>query len=62
MLDGHGLFPNSAGIFLFATASRPAVGLPQHSGEWLPGSKRRELVCKHLAPSGSEVKAVWSCL
>jgi hypothetical protein len=49
------------GIFLFATASRPAVGLIQPPMQWVPGAlslgvKRPGCEADHSPPSNAEVK------
>jgi hypothetical protein len=53
------------GIFLFATASRPAVRPTQPPIQWVPGvtSTRVKWLgheAEHSAPSSAEVKNAWS--
>jgi hypothetical protein len=52
--------------FLFAAASRPALGLTQSSIQWapwslFPGIKRPGRGADHSPPSSGEVRNVWSC-
>jgi hypothetical protein len=60
-LPGGGL-----GIFLFTTASRPALGPTQPPIQWVPGAlslgvKRLGREADHSPPSSAEVKNAWSC-
>jgi hypothetical protein len=53
------------GIFLFTTASRPALGLTQPPIQWVTGTlflrvKRPEREADHLPPSIAEVNNEWS--
>jgi hypothetical protein len=53
------------GIFLFATASRPALGATQPPTKWVPGVlstgvKRPGREASHSAQSSAEVKNTWS--
>jgi hypothetical protein len=53
------------GIFLFTTASRPALGPLQPPTQWVPGSlslgvKREGREADHSSPSSAEVKNAWS--
>jgi len=53
------------GIFLFATASRPALGTIQSpiqlvQGDLTSGVKRLGREADHSPPSGAEVKNEWS--
>jgi len=53
------------GIFLFATASRPALVTTQSPIQWIrgaliPGLKRPEFEADHSTPSSAEIKNVWS--
>jgi hypothetical protein len=52
------------GIFLFTTASRPALGHTQPPIQWVPGAlslgvKRLGREADHSPPSSSEVKNAW---
>jgi hypothetical protein len=52
------------GIFLFSTASRPALGPTQPPIHWVPGAlspgiKRPGREADHSPPSSAEVKNVW---
>jgi hypothetical protein len=52
------------GIFLFATACRPALGPTQSPIQWVPGTlspsvKRPVREADHLPPSSTEVKNAW---
>jgi hypothetical protein len=56
--------PESAGTFLFTTASRPSLGSTQPPIQWVPGAlswgvKRPESVTDHSPLSSAEVKNVW---
>jgi hypothetical protein len=53
-----------AGIFLFATASRPALGLIKPPTHWLPGLLSAGIEwpvgeASDTIPSSAEVKEVW---
>jgi hypothetical protein len=53
------------GIFLFTTASRPALGPIQPPNQWITealslGVKRPEREADHSQPPNAEVKNVWS--
>jgi hypothetical protein len=53
------------GIFLFSTASRPALGVTQPPIEWIPGIlppavKRPGLEADNSPPSSVEIKNTWS--
>jgi hypothetical protein len=53
------------GIFLFTTASRPALGSTQPPIQWVPrafsvGAKRPGREADHSPPSSAEVKNAWS--
>jgi hypothetical protein len=53
-------------IFLFSTASRPALGPTQSLIQWVPGIfpmriKLPGREADHSAPSSAEVKNGWSC-
>jgi hypothetical protein len=48
------------GIFLLATASRPALGLTQPSVKLVPGVERPRREADHSRPSSAEVKNAWS--
>jgi hypothetical protein len=53
------------GIFLFTTASRPALGPIQPPIQWVPGAdshgvKRPGREAHHSPPSSAEIKNVWS--
>jgi hypothetical protein len=53
------------GIFLFTTASRPALGPTQSPIQWVPGAlflgiKRQGREADHSPPSSAEVKNPWS--
>jgi hypothetical protein len=55
------------GIFLFATASRPALGPTQPPIKWVTGSlslreKRPGREADHSPPSTADVKNAWSCI
>jgi hypothetical protein len=55
----------TVGIFLFTTASRPALGPTQPPIQWVPGAlylglKRPGSEADHLPPSSAGVKNVWS--
>jgi hypothetical protein len=49
-------FPAEARIFLFTTASRPAMGFTQ---PLIPGVKRPELEADNSPPPSVEVKNAW---
>jgi hypothetical protein len=54
------------GIFLFTTASRPALGLTHLPIQWIPGALSLEVKfpgseADPSPPSSAEVKNVWSC-
>jgi hypothetical protein len=54
-------FPAGLGIFLFTTASRPALGPTQPPIQWVPGTlslgvKRRGSEADHSPPSSAEVR------
>jgi hypothetical protein len=58
-------FPAGAGIFLFTTASRMALGSTQPPIQWVPGAlslevKRPGHEADHSPPSSAEVKNAWS--
>jgi hypothetical protein len=61
-LDDWGFdFRQELGIFLFTTASRPALGLTQPPIQWVPedlslGVKWPKCEADHSPPSGAEVK------
>jgi hypothetical protein len=65
-LDDRGFESHQGlGIFLFTTASRPALGLTQSPIEWVPGVvslgvKRSGREADYSPPSSAEVKNVWS--
>jgi hypothetical protein len=53
------------GLFLFVTASRPALRLTQPPIQWVPGTLTPEVKqlwreADHLPPSSAEVKNAWS--
>jgi hypothetical protein len=53
-------------FFLFATASRPALGPVQSAIQWVqeahtPGIKLSGHEADHSPPSSAEVKNAWSC-
>jgi hypothetical protein len=58
--------PTTAGIFLFITASRPALGPTQPLIQWVPGALSQGIKllgreADHSTPSSAEVKeCVWS--
>jgi hypothetical protein len=59
------IFLYSQGIFLFSTASRPALGPTQPTIQWVPGAislgvKRPGCEADHSPPSSAEVKNAWS--
>jgi hypothetical protein len=65
-LDDRG-FESQQGlrIFLFTTASRPALGPTQPPIQWVPGAlslgvKRSGREADHSPPSSAEVKNAWS--
>jgi len=49
------------GLFLFATASRPALGPTQPPIQWVPGVKRPGREADYSPPSSAAVKNAWSC-
>jgi hypothetical protein len=54
------------GIFLFTTASRPALMPTQPPMQWVPGAlslgvKRLWREADHSRPSSAEVKNAWNC-
>jgi hypothetical protein len=54
------------GIYLFTTASRPALGPTQPPIHWVPEVlslrlKRPGREADHLLPSSAEVRNTWSC-
>jgi len=58
-------FPVGAGIFLLATAPRPALGPTQPPIQWVPGVlspgvKRPERETDHSLPPSADVKNAWS--
>jgi hypothetical protein len=58
-------FSAGAGIFLFATASRPALRPTQPPVQWIPGAispvvKLPGREADHSPPSSAEVKNAWS--
>jgi hypothetical protein len=57
-------FKRELGIFLFTTASRPALGPTQPPIQWVPGSfpgvKRPRREADHSSPSSAEVKNAWT--
>jgi hypothetical protein len=58
-------FRQVLGIFIFATASRPALGPTQFPIQWVPDAlspwiKRRGLEADHSFLSSVEVKNAWS--
>jgi hypothetical protein len=60
-LDGRGSNPGKAKIYLFSTASRPALGLTQTPIQWVlgaisPGVMWRGHEADHSPPSTAEVK------
>jgi hypothetical protein len=60
-LDGHGLILQGQEIFLYSTASRPALGPTQPPVQWVPealspGVKRPGCEADHSPPSSAEVK------
>jgi hypothetical protein len=63
-LDGRGSagFHSRRGlkIFLFATASRPALGPIQSPRRWVPVVKQPGREADHSPPSSAEVKKAWS--
>jgi hypothetical protein len=65
-LDGRGFESRQElGIFLFATASRPALDPTQTPIQWVAGDlslgvKRPGSEADHSPPFGSEVKNTWS--
>jgi hypothetical protein len=65
-LDDRGFdFRQGLGIFLFTTASRPALGPTQPPIQWVPGAvslgiKRPGCEADHTPPSSAEVKNAWS--
>jgi hypothetical protein len=60
-LDSQGSIPGRGKIFLFSTASRPALGPTQPPIQWVPGVislgvKQPGHEADYLAPSSAEVK------
>jgi hypothetical protein len=54
------------GFFLFATASRPALGPADSPVQWVPGLfspgvRRPEREADHSPPSSAEVRNAWRC-
>jgi hypothetical protein len=61
LLDGPGSILGKDKIFLFSTASRPAVGPTQPPIQWVPGAlspgvKRKWREADHSPPSSDEAK------
>jgi hypothetical protein len=56
-------FRKRLGVFLFATAYRPALGPTQPRIQWAlsPTVKRPGREADHSPPSSAAVKNVWSC-
>jgi hypothetical protein len=54
-LDGRVPFPAGAGVFLFSTVPRPALGLTQHPIQWVPGVKRLGHEADYSSPPCAEV-------
>jgi hypothetical protein len=52
-------FSAGEGIFLFTTASNPALGPIQPSIQWEPGIKRPEREADHSPPPIADVKNAW---
>jgi len=65
-MDYQGSIPGrDKDFFLFATASRPALGPTQPPIQWVPGSlspgvRRPGRAADHLPPSSVEVNNMWS--
>jgi hypothetical protein len=64
-MDGRVRFPVGAGFFLYAAASRPAVGTTQPPIQWVSealslGVKQSGCEADYSPPSGAEIKNVWN--
>jgi hypothetical protein len=55
-VDGPGSSPGRSKIFLFFTASRPALGPTQPHIQWVPGALSPGQEADHSPPSSAEVK------
>jgi hypothetical protein len=59
-LNGQGFIPSRGKIFLFSTASRPAMGPTQPPIKWVLGDflgvKRPQREANHSPPTSAEVK------
>jgi hypothetical protein len=59
--DDQGFEPREGlGIYLFTTASRPALGPTQPPIQWVPGSLSLRREADHSPPSSAEVKTAWN--